>query len=50
MLNLICSIPENIGWAMVGFIAAFCVVLFAKLVGYGIEYVLTCQEEECEEV
>lgn len=30
-INLICSIPDNIGWAMVGFVGAFALMMGVKL-------------------
>ena len=32
MMNFICAIPEEIGWAMVGFVACLCVVMAVKLI------------------
>ena len=37
MLELICSIPENIGWAIVGFISCLCLIMFIKLCNVFIE-------------
>ena len=31
MLELLCAIPESIGWASVGFIACLCCVMLYKL-------------------
>ena len=31
MMNLICSIPENVGWALVGAVGMLCVVMAVKL-------------------
>lgn len=31
MMNFINSIPENIGWVIVGFMACLCVVMACKL-------------------
>lgn len=31
MLDLICSIPESFGWALVGFVACLCCVMACKL-------------------
>ena len=31
LMDLICAIPENVGWAMVGFIAGLCLVMMVKL-------------------
>lgn len=27
MMNFICAIPEEIGWAIVGFVACLCVIM-----------------------
>lgn len=37
MLNMIYSIPENIGWIIVGTLATLCVITTIKLVKIGIE-------------
>lgn len=31
MLEMICAIPENIGWVMVGAVGMLCVVMLVKL-------------------
>lgn len=31
MLEFICSIPEEIGWTIVGFVACLCLVMACKL-------------------
>lgn len=31
MMEFICAIPEEIGWAMVGFVACLCVMMAVKL-------------------
>ena len=31
MMEFICAIPEEIGWAIVGFVACLCVVMAVKL-------------------
>ena len=31
MLEMLCAIPEEIGWAMVGFIGAFTLMMAVKL-------------------
>ena len=31
MLEFICAIPEEIGWAIVGFVSCLCVVMMVKL-------------------
>ena len=32
MLNFLCAIPEEIGWAIVGFVACLCVMMAVKVV------------------
>lgn len=32
MLKIICAIPEEIGWALVGFIGVFALIMVAKVV------------------
>lgn len=48
MLNFVNSIPENVGWVMVGFLLAMCVVMVAKMVGEGIRYFKECRAEDAE--
>lgn len=31
MLEMICAIPENVGWTLVGFTACLCCVMAVKL-------------------
>ena len=31
MMNFICAIPEEIGWAIVGFVACLCVMMEVKV-------------------
>ena len=31
MMNFLCAIPEEIGWAIVGFVACLCVMMAIKL-------------------
>ena len=31
MMNFICAIPEEIGWAIVGFVACLCVMMAVKV-------------------
>lgn len=31
MINMINAIPEELGWALVGFTAAFCLMMMVKL-------------------
>lgn len=49
MLEMICAIPEEIGWAMVGFVACLCVVMAVKLGKVFIQMWRNRHEEECEE-
>jgi hypothetical protein len=37
MLEMICTIPESIGWTMVGAVGMFCVVMLVKIGGVIIE-------------
>ena len=32
MLKIICAIPEEIGWAIVGFVGVFTLIMVAKVV------------------
>ena len=48
MLELICMIPDNIGWAIVGAIGACCIMMFVKLVKLFIEMWKEWHEEEEE--
>ena len=48
MLNFVNSIPENIGWVVVGFLLAMCVVVVAKMVGEGVRYLKECRAEGTE--
>ena len=49
MMNLICAIPENIGWALVGAVSMLCVVMAVKLGKIFVEMWKDCHEEEQEE-
>ena len=31
MMNFICAIPEEIGWAIVGFVACLCIMMAVKV-------------------
>lgn len=44
MFEFICSIPNWLGWTMVGALAVFNVTMIAKLVGCAVEYVKGCKE------
>ena len=48
MLEMICAIPENLGWVMVGAVGMLCVVMAVKLGGVIIEAIKE-RKEECEE-
>jgi hypothetical protein len=37
MLEMICTIPESIGWTMVGAVGMFCAVMLVKIGGVIIE-------------
>lgn len=52
MLEFICSIPESIGWTLVGFVACLCVVMGVKLTKLFIQMWKDWHEdeEECEAV
>lgn len=50
MLEMICKIPENIGWVMVGAVGMLCVVMLVKLGKIGVEMIKTrIAENESEE-
>lgn len=46
MLNLICAIPEEIGWALVGFAICLCCVMACKLGKLFVEMWKEYHEEE----
>jgi len=48
MLEMICAIPENIGWVMVGAAGMLCAVMLVKLGGVIVEAIKE-RREECEE-
>ena len=52
MLELICRIPDHIGWVIVGFVGCLCVEMFGLLVGTVVqaikELIEDRNEEECE--
>lgn len=49
MLEMICAIPEEIGWALVGFVSAFTLMMVIKLTKVIIEAIKERMEddEEC---
>ena len=49
MMNLICSIPENIGWVAVGAVGMLCVVMAIKLGKIFVEMWKDWHEDEEEE-
>jgi hypothetical protein len=50
MLEMICKIPENIGWVAVGAVGMLCAVMLVKLGGIIVEAIKSRleDEEECE--
>ena len=48
MLKMICVIPEEIGWALVGFIGVFTLIMFAKVVKVIVEAVKERMEDDEE--
>ena len=48
MLELICKIPENVGWTMVGFVMCLCVVLATKLIVELVKVYRYCKEVDNE--
>lgn len=48
MMQFIYSIPDNIGWAMVGFLVALCIVVLSKLVSCIIDNIIENRKEEEE--
>lgn len=51
MLELICQIPDHIGWVLVGVVGCLCVQMFGLLVGTCIQAIqerIEDDEEECE--
>ena len=53
MLELICRIPDHIGWVIVGFVGCLCVEMCGLLIGTIIQAIQERIEdrkmEECEE-
>lgn len=48
MLKIICAIPEEIGWALVGFIGVFALIMVAKVVKVIVEAVKERMEDNEE--
>ena len=48
MMNLICAIPENVGWVLVGATGMLCVVMAVKLGKILVEMWKDWHEEEEE--
>jgi hypothetical protein len=50
MLEMICTIPENIGWMMVGAVGMLCAVMLVKLGAVIVDAIKSRleDEEECE--
>ena len=46
MLKMICAIPEEIGWVIVGFIGVFTLVMVAKVVKVIVEAVKERMEDD----
>ena len=49
MMNLICAIPENVGWVAVGAVGMLCVVMAVKLGKILVEMWKDWHEDEEEE-
>ena len=52
MMNFICSIPEEIGWVIVGAVGMLALEMFGLLVGTVVDMVrerMADDEEECAE-
>lgn len=48
MLKMICVIPEEIGWAIVGFVGIFTLIMLAKVVKVIVEAVKERMEDNEE--
>lgn len=48
MLKIICVIPEEIGWAIVGFVGVFTLIMIAKVVKVIVEAVKERMEDNEE--
>ena len=51
LMNLICAIPENVGWVIVGAVGMLALEMFGLLVGTVVDMVRERMEddEECDE-
>jgi hypothetical protein len=49
MLEMLCAIPDHIGWVIVGFVGCLCVEMFGLLVGTTINAIKERIEERREE-
>ena len=49
MMNLICAIPENVGWVLVGAVGMLCVVMAVKLGKLSVQMWKEFHEDEEEE-
>ena len=49
LMNWLCSIPENVGWILVGMVLCLCVQMFGLLVGTIINAIKERMEDEEEE-
>jgi hypothetical protein len=50
MLEMICRIPDSIGWAIVGALAMLCAIMFVKLGKIFVQMWKDHHEDEDEEV
>ena len=53
LMNWICSIPENVGWVIVGAVGMLAIEMLGLLIGTVVDMIrdrLADDEEECEEV
>ena len=48
MLKMICAIPEGIGWAIVGFVGVFTLIMVAKVVKVIVEAIKERMEDNEE--
>lgn len=46
MLKIICAIPEEIGWAIVGFVGVFTLIMIAKVVKVIVEAIKERMEDD----
>lgn len=46
MMNFIYSIPENIGWVLVGMVACLCIEAFGLLIGTVIQAIKERMEDD----